>query len=72
MKLKPSARLVELPDDPYNLVRGADFWPMAFESVNEATCLWIKDHEFTVMQLLAKILHLQKKSSDIPCTGNTI
>ncbi|KIM74861.1 hypothetical protein PILCRDRAFT_691729 [Piloderma croceum F 1598] len=51
-KLKPSARPIELPDDPYRLVSGADRQLMAFESVNEATRLWIKGREFTVARLL--------------------
>jgi len=51
-KLKPSARPVELPDDPYRLVSGADCRLMAFESVNDATRLWIKGREFTVARLL--------------------
>jgi phosphatidylserine decarboxylase precursor len=51
-KLKPSARPVELPDDPYRLVCGADCRFMAFESVNDATRLWIKGREFTVARLL--------------------
>jgi phosphatidylserine decarboxylase len=51
-KLKPSARPVESPDDPYRLVSGADCRLMSFESVNEATRLWIKGREFTVARLL--------------------
>jgi phosphatidylserine decarboxylase len=43
---------VELPDDPYRLVSGADCRLMAFEPVNEATRLWIKGREFTVARLL--------------------
>lgn len=51
-KLKPSARPVECPDDPYRLVSAADCRLMAFESVSEATRLWIKGREFTVGRLL--------------------
>ncbi|KAJ6608038.1 phosphatidylserine decarboxylase-domain-containing protein [Mycena sp. CBHHK59/15] len=51
-KLKPSARPTECPDDPYRLVSGADCRFMAFESVSEATRLWIKGREFTVGRLL--------------------
>ncbi|KAF7337169.1 Phosphatidylserine decarboxylase proenzyme 2 [Mycena venus] len=51
-KLKPSARPVEKPDDPYRLVSAADCRFMAFESVSEATRLWIKGREFTVARLL--------------------
>ncbi|KAF7296465.1 Phosphatidylserine decarboxylase proenzyme 2 [Mycena chlorophos] len=51
-KLKPDARPVESPDDPYRLVSAADCRFMAFESVTEATRLWIKGREFTVARLL--------------------
>jgi phosphatidylserine decarboxylase precursor len=51
-KLKPSARPVEAPDDPYRLVSGADCRLMAFETVNEASRLWIKGREFSVARLL--------------------
>jgi len=43
---------VELPDDPYRLVSGADCRLIAFKTVNEATQLWIKGREFTVARLL--------------------
>ncbi|KAJ7070019.1 phosphatidylserine decarboxylase-domain-containing protein [Mycena amicta] len=51
-KLKADARPVESPDDPYRLVSAADCRFMAFESVTEATRLWIKGREFTVARLL--------------------
>ncbi|KAJ7634872.1 phosphatidylserine decarboxylase-domain-containing protein [Roridomyces roridus] len=51
-KLKPDARPVDQPDDPYRLVSAADCRFMAFESVSEATRLWIKGREFTVARLL--------------------
>ncbi|KAK0446101.1 phosphatidylserine decarboxylase-domain-containing protein [Armillaria borealis] len=51
-KLKPSARPIEKPDDPYRLVSAADCRLMAFETVSEATRLWIKGREFTVSRLL--------------------
>ncbi|KAJ7082389.1 phosphatidylserine decarboxylase-domain-containing protein [Mycena belliarum] len=51
-KLKPSARPVEKPDDSYRLVSAADCRFMAFESVSEATRLWIKGREFTVARLI--------------------
>ncbi|ESK89527.1 phosphatidylserine decarboxylase [Moniliophthora roreri MCA 2997] len=51
-KLKPEARPVEELDNPYRLVSAADCRMMAFESVNEATRLWIKGREFTVARLL--------------------
>jgi phosphatidylserine decarboxylase len=51
-KLKPSARPVEQPDNSYRLVSAADCRFMAFETVNEATRLWIKGREFSVARLL--------------------
>ncbi|KAJ7173707.1 phosphatidylserine decarboxylase-domain-containing protein [Mycena filopes] len=53
-KLKPSARPIEQPDDPYRLVSAADSRFLAFESVTEATRLWIKGREFTVGRLLGE------------------
>lgn len=51
-KLKPDARLVEMPDDHTRLVSGADCRMMAFETVQEATKIWIKGREFTIARLL--------------------
>jgi phosphatidylserine decarboxylase len=51
-KLKPEARPVERPDDPNRLVSGADCRLMAFETISEATNLWIKGREFTIARLL--------------------
>ncbi|KAF8629477.1 hypothetical protein AX15_003424 [Amanita polypyramis BW_CC] len=51
-KLKPDARPVEEPDDPYRLVSGADCRLMTFETVSEATKIWIKGREFSVARLL--------------------
>ncbi|OCH86472.1 hypothetical protein OBBRIDRAFT_838129 [Obba rivulosa] len=53
-KLKPGARPVECPDDPYRLVSGADCRLMAFETVTEATRLWIKGRDFGVSRLLGE------------------
>ncbi|CAK5268726.1 unnamed protein product [Mycena citricolor] len=53
-KLKPTARPVAEPDDPYRLVSSADCRMMAFETVSEATRLWIKGREFTVGRLLGE------------------
>ncbi|KAI0035374.1 phosphatidylserine decarboxylase-domain-containing protein [Vararia minispora EC-137] len=53
-KLKSSARPVECPDDPNRIVSAADCRLMAFESVNEATKLWIKGKEFSVGRLLGE------------------
>ncbi|GJE89731.1 phosphatidylserine decarboxylase-like protein [Phanerochaete sordida] len=53
-ELKPDARPVENPDDPYRLVSGADCRLMVFETVNEATRLWIKGRDFSVQRLLGE------------------
>lgn len=53
-KLKPDARPVEAPADPTRLVSAADCRMMTFESVNEATRLWIKGREFSVARLLGE------------------
>ncbi|KZP03508.1 hypothetical protein FIBSPDRAFT_915298 [Athelia psychrophila] len=50
--LKPEARPTEEPDNHHRIVSGADCRLMAFESVSEATRLWIKGREFTVARLL--------------------
>lgn len=57
-KLKPSARPVELPDDPYRLVSCVDYRLMTFESVNVAR-LWIKGGEFIVKRLLGDVYKCQ-------------
>ncbi|KAJ9125079.1 hypothetical protein QFC22_000032 [Naganishia vaughanmartiniae] len=51
-KLKPDARPISDPEDPGRLVSCADSRMMAFESVNEATRIWIKGREFSVGRLL--------------------
>ncbi|KAF8339845.1 phosphatidylserine decarboxylase-domain-containing protein [Cantharellus anzutake] len=51
-KLKEDARPVASPNDPTVLVSGADCRMMAFESVGEATKLWIKGRDFTIAKLL--------------------
>ncbi|KAF9461635.1 phosphatidylserine decarboxylase-domain-containing protein [Collybia nuda] len=51
-KLKPSARPIDKPDDPYRMVSAADCRLMTFATVDEATRLWIKGREFTVARLL--------------------
>lgn len=51
-KLKAEARPVENPGDEGRLVSCADCRMMAFESVGEATRLWIKGREFSVGRLL--------------------
>ncbi|KAL7419358.1 phosphatidylserine decarboxylase [Cryptotrichosporon argae] len=54
-KLKPGARPIEEPDNPGRLVSAADCRMMAFESVTEATQIWIKGREFTVGRLLSPV-----------------
>lgn len=51
-KLKPEARPCEEPENPNRLVSAADCRMMAFETVSDATRLWIKGREFTVARLL--------------------
>ncbi|KAG6899888.1 hypothetical protein C0993_005687 [Termitomyces sp. T159_Od127] len=51
-KLKPTARLIEEPDDPYRLVSAADCRLMTFSTVDDATRLWIKGREFSIAKLL--------------------
>ena len=41
-KLKPTARPIDGPDDPYRLVSAADRRLITFKTANEATRLWIK------------------------------
>ena len=53
-KLKPEARPVEAPGDEYRLVSCADCRMMAFETVDEATRIWIKGREFSVPRLLGE------------------
>ncbi|KAF9076011.1 phosphatidylserine decarboxylase-domain-containing protein [Rhodocollybia butyracea] len=54
-KLKPEARPVESPSDSYRLVSAADCRCLTFESVSEATRLWIKGREFSVSRLLGEV-----------------
>ena len=51
-RLKADARPITHPEDPTTLVSCADCRMMAFESVSEATRLWIKGKEFSVGRLL--------------------
>lgn len=51
-KLKPTARPNEEPDNPFRLVSGADCRMMAFETVDEATQIWIKGRDFSIARLL--------------------
>ncbi|KAH0832848.1 phosphatidylserine decarboxylase-domain-containing protein [Lanmaoa asiatica] len=51
-KLKPGTRPIDSPDDPTRLVSAADCRLMVFETVSEATRLWIKGRDFTIGRLL--------------------
>lgn len=51
-RLKPDARPISNPDDPATLVSCADCRMMAFQTVNDATRIWIKGREFSVARLL--------------------
>ncbi|KAK7682588.1 hypothetical protein QCA50_014388 [Cerrena zonata] len=50
-KLKVDARPVEQPENPYRLVSGADCRLMAFQTIDDATKLWIKGREFSLARL---------------------
>lgn len=51
-KLKPGARPCESPDDPTVVVSPADCRMMAFQTIEQATKIWIKGMDFTVAKLL--------------------
>ncbi|KAI8337797.1 phosphatidylserine decarboxylase-domain-containing protein [Blakeslea trispora] len=51
-KLKPGSRLPDSPDDPTVAVSPADSRMTAFETVSEATRLWIKGVDFSLKKLL--------------------
>jgi phosphatidylserine decarboxylase len=52
-KLKPGSRPADSPDDPKVAVSPADCRMTAFETVSDATRLWIKGREFSVKKLLS-------------------
>ncbi|GAA5933666.1 hypothetical protein JCM10213_008562 [Rhodosporidiobolus nylandii] len=51
-KLKPDARPVADPDDPKTLVSCADCRAMFFQTVTDATSIWIKGREFSIARML--------------------
>ncbi|CDR45926.1 RHTO0S11e06370g1_1 [Rhodotorula toruloides] len=51
-KLKPDARPVSDPEDPRTVVSCADCRAMFFQTVDDATSIWIKGREFTVARML--------------------
>ncbi|GAA5860151.1 hypothetical protein JCM8547_009204 [Rhodosporidiobolus lusitaniae] len=61
-KLKPDARPVADPDDPKTLVSPADCRAMFFETVTDATSIWIKGREFSVARMLGD--HYGLKASE--------
>lgn len=52
-KLKPGSRPPDTPNDPRIAVSPADCRMTAFETVSEATRLWIKGREFSIKKLIA-------------------
>ncbi|GAA6036505.1 hypothetical protein JCM8097_003538 [Rhodosporidiobolus ruineniae] len=53
-KLKPDARPIADPDDPRTLVSCADCRAMFFQTVNDATSIWIKGREFSIARMLGE------------------
>ncbi|KAL1924727.1 uncharacterized protein VTP21DRAFT_4381 [Calcarisporiella thermophila] len=51
-KLKPDARPCDSPDDPRVAVSAADSRMVCFETIDDATRVWIKGMEFSVARLL--------------------
>ncbi|GMK58812.1 hypothetical protein CspeluHIS016_0602540 [Cutaneotrichosporon spelunceum] len=51
-KLRPDARPIDEPENPSRLVSMADCRMMAFNTVSQATQIWIKGRDFTVSRLL--------------------
>lgn len=51
-KLKPGSRPADFPNDPTVAVSPADSRMIAFESVSEASRIWIKGVEFSLKKLL--------------------
>jgi phosphatidylserine decarboxylase len=51
-KLKPGSRPPDSPEDPTVAVSPADSRMTAFETVNEATRVWIKGLDFSIKKLL--------------------
>jgi phosphatidylserine decarboxylase len=54
-KLKSEARPLEEPDNDARLVSMADSRMLTFETVNDATQIWIKGRDFTVSRLLGPV-----------------
>lgn len=63
-KLKPEARPLDEPDNPYRLVSAADCRMMAFDTVSDATQIWIKGRDFSVARLLGPAYRSQWDNYD--------
>jgi phosphatidylserine decarboxylase len=50
-KLKPDARPIDNPDDPYGIVSAADCRLILFDNISEATRIWIKGQQFSLRYL---------------------
>ncbi|GAA6057046.1 hypothetical protein JCM3770_005225 [Rhodotorula araucariae] len=61
-KLKPDARPVADPTDPRTVVSAADCRAMFFDSISDATSIWIKGREFTVARMLGD--HYKDRASE--------
>ncbi|KAI8342591.1 phosphatidylserine decarboxylase-domain-containing protein [Chlamydoabsidia padenii] len=59
-KLKPDARPCECPNDPKVVVSPADCRMLAFQTINQATNIWIKGLDFTVAKLLDSSSYAQE------------
>lgn len=68
-KLKEGARPVAEPANPKRLVSPADCRMMAFESVTQATKLWIKGRGFTVQKLLGEAYKAQAEKYEGGAVG---
>ena len=66
-KLKSSAHPVEEADNPFCLVSAGDCWSMTFETVSEATRLWIKGGGFSVARLLGDAADAWEIQWRCPC-----
>ncbi|KXJ91002.1 phosphatidylserine decarboxylase [Microdochium bolleyi] len=50
--LKPNARPASAPDNPHILVSPADCRTVVFNSIDDATSIWVKGREFSVSSIL--------------------
>lgn len=59
-KLKPGSRPCESEDDPRIIVSMADCRFICFDSINEATRIWVKGREFSIARLLGKGIYADR------------